>query len=117
MKVNYMENAKKLFYLVISITTIVLPTYIIFKYGNETFKGLIILFLFLAYPAISFVLGILNAILKVNIYLALIIFIFNFIFVVMYFLNSSALIYIPFYIIFYMLGNIIIKVFKKYKNK
>ena len=111
------SNSKALIYLLISISITILPTYIISKYDNDTFKGLIILFLFFVYPVVSLVFGILRALMKINIILSLAIFMGSFLFIVMYFLNSSALFYIPFYLVFYMLGNLIIKPFYKQISK
>ena len=92
-----------------SFISIILPLTIVLNLDNETSKGLTLSLLFLGYPIIFFILGLISQILKLNIFLELIILISNLFFIIFYFLNSSALIYIPLYIFFNLIATMLIR--------
>jgi len=96
-------------FLFISVASIILPMTILFNLDNETSKELILSLLFLGYPIFFFILGLISQILKLNIFLELIILISNLFFIIFYFLNSSALIYIPLYIFFNLIATRLIR--------
>jgi hypothetical protein len=84
---------------------------------DETFrKGLIINSLILYYPSLFFLQGIVTAFINANVYVNVGLSLLVYIFILLVWLNSSALIYIVIYLISFFLGYWVIKMFKnRYK--
>ncbi|NFV13958.1 hypothetical protein FDG09_13895 [Clostridium sporogenes] len=96
-------------FLIISFISLILPIAIILNLNNNPSNPSLLSLLFLGYPIICLILGFISEILKVDLLVELMLLVFALLFTMLFFLNVSALVYIPFYIFLNIIAVLLIK--------
>ena len=104
--------AKNIFFVMIALVIIIVPSYISFNIEDENFRrfdsiGIIILLLFVGYPILSFALGIVSKIFNINLWIALLVTTSVYLGLFIVFYNVTAFIYIPVFLLCFIAGTAI----------
>lgn len=108
-EINKKKLTKNSIFLIISFISLNLPITIILNSNNNPNNPSLLLLLFLGYPIICLMLGFISGILKVNLLVELILLFFTLLFIMLFFLNASALVYTPFYIFLNLIAVLLMK--------
>ncbi len=95
-EINKKDLTKNGIFLILSFVSLTLPITIILNSNNTPNNPSLLSLLFLGYPIICLILGFISGILKVNLLVELILLFSSLLFIMLFFLNVSALVYTPF---------------------
>ena len=112
-EINKKNITRDTIFLAITFISMVLPITIILNSSNQTSKDSLLSLLFLGYPIICLILGFVSGMLKINALVELTLLIISLLFIMLFFLNASALVYTPFYIFLNIIAVLLMKNLKK----
>ncbi|KRU24681.1 hypothetical protein VT91_01460 [Clostridium sporogenes] len=108
-QINKKNLTKDGIFLILSFISLTLPIAIILNSNNKPDNPSLLSLLFLGYPIICLTLGFISGILKVNLLVELMLLFSSLLFIMLFFLNVSALIYAPFYIFLNIIAVLLMK--------
>lgn len=108
-EINKKNLTKDSVFLIISSVFLILPIAIILSLNNQHNNHSLLSLLFLGYPLICLILGFISGMLKINLLVELILLFLSLLFTMLFFLDVSSLVYIPFYIFLNLIAVLLIK--------